>query len=98
MTDVPMLEAVGFPHAVNPDRESAQGRGRPRLAGAGLQPAGRVCSRACTCRRRSRRSPHWRSAGWSRWVRRSGSAPGAARPDACSQPPSVPRIGWKDKP
>ena len=40
VTDVPMLEAVGHPHAVNPDRASAQrGRGA-RLAGAGVHPTG----------------------------------------------------------
>jgi HAD superfamily hydrolase (TIGR01490 family) len=43
VTDLPMLEAVGHPHAVNPDRELrkvARERGWPVLAFAGHQPGG----------------------------------------------------------
>ena len=40
VTDVPMLEAVGHPHAVNPDRALRREAAGPRLAGALLLPPG----------------------------------------------------------
>ena len=39
-TDLPMLEAVGNPAAVNPDRDPAQGGHRAGLAGADVHQAG----------------------------------------------------------
>ena len=42
VTDVPMLEAVGHPHAVNPDRELRREAVARGLAGAGVHPAGRA--------------------------------------------------------
>ena len=42
ITDVPMLEAVGHPHAVNPDRELRRIAADQGLAGAGVHPAGRA--------------------------------------------------------
>ena len=40
VTDLPMLEAVGHPYAVNPDRGAAQGGCGAGLAGARVHPAG----------------------------------------------------------
>ena len=45
-TDIPMLEAVGHPVAVNPDRELARRRARARLAGRAVPPGG-VAARPC---------------------------------------------------
>ena len=42
VTDVPMLEAVGHPHAVNPDKELRRIAASRRLAGAGVHQAGRA--------------------------------------------------------
>ncbi len=39
-TDVPMLEAVGHPYAVNPDRGLRREATQPRMAGAGVQAPG----------------------------------------------------------
>ena len=49
ITDLPMLEAVGHPHAVNPDRalrRLAQLRGWPVLVFSALPPAGLRCGQA----------------------------------------------------
>ena len=42
ITDLHMLEAVGHPFAVNPDRELRRQAAGARLAGAGVHPAGRA--------------------------------------------------------
>ena len=73
VTDVSMLEAVGHPHAVNPDkdlRRVAKDRGWPVL----------VLDKpvALQSPRPNPRSPHSRSAAWLPWVVPSGSTCDAA--------------------
>ena len=55
ITDLPMLEAVGHPTVVNPDRAFAQGVGRAGLAGARVlqaDPVARPDPGTVGCRRR----------------------------------------------
>ena len=62
VTDVHMLEAVGHPHAVNPDKELRRIAAAQRLAGPGLHQAGRAAHPGAAARRPSRPSPRSRSA------------------------------------
>ena len=52
ITDLPMLEAVGHPTAVNPDRALRREAAERGLAGAGVHPAGVLRSRFAAPRRR----------------------------------------------
>ncbi len=63
ITDLPMLEAVGHPSVVNPDRGIAQRSRRTRLARLGVLSAGVACATASRRRRapRSRPPPRWAS-------------------------------------
>ena len=79
VTDVPMLEAVGFPHAVNPDRDlrkAAASRGWPVLVFT--KPVA-LRSRGSRCRRPSRPWPRSRSV--ARWPSAvcCGSTPASGR-------------------
>ena len=87
VTDVPMLEAVGHPHAVNPDKELRRIAAAQGLAGAGLHQAGRAALAGCRSRPPSRPSPRWRSAASSRSAACSGPAPASAAsaPDAMTR-------------
>ena len=83
-TDAPMLEVVGHPFAVNPDKALREIALERELAGARLRDAGGAaapdCRTSVTCRR-SRPSPPWPS--WARrplgllwYVRRRSRAAG----------------------
>ena len=87
ITDLPMLEAVGHPHAVNPDRalrRLAQLRGWPVLAFSALPPAGRPLRPGGD--RRAREVPPRNGNGGSIEMR-NRSGPGFP----CPQPSAVER-------
>ena len=63
-TDLPMLEAVGHPYAVNPDRALRREASCPGLAGAGLQQAGEA-ARPHRQRARCRPDRPWRPPRWA---------------------------------
>ena len=82
-TDMPMLEAVGHPHVVNPDKELRK-VAASRAGRCWSSPSPSRCAAGCRCPRRSRPSPRSRWAAWSRWGPSSGPAHDAA---ARGQPP-----------
>ena len=90
VTDLPMLEAVGHPHAVNPDRALRREATDARLAGADASPTRSRCARACpACRRRRPRSS-WARPSPAGWLPR-GSSGGRrpARPGAAGSTPAA---------
>ena len=78
VTDVHMLEVVGHPHAVNPDKELRRVAAAHGLAGPGLRQAGRAAHAGCRSRPPSRRSPRSPSAASSPSAACSGSTPAGA--------------------
>ena len=56
ITDLPLLSAVGYPTAVNPDRALRRVAAGARLAGADLRPAGRAAHASSAGRPRLRRA------------------------------------------
>ena len=94
VTDVPMLEVVGHPHAVNPDKEL---RKVAAAAGAGRSwssPSRSPCAAGC---RPSRPWPRSRSAAWSRSAACSGPtrAAGASAPERRGPSPSPTSRGFE---
>ena len=69
-TDMPMLEAVGHPVAVNPDRELLRAAKRARTGRCAGSPGGCRCATGCRCRPPG--TP--RSAGARSWSRGRGVA------------------------
>ena len=96
VTDVPMLEAVGHPHAVNPDRELRRVAARQRVAGAGVHQAGRAAQPGAAAAR-SRRWRRSRSAAPSPSAACSGPTPAAAAsaPDRSRASPSPTLRGFE---
>ena len=82
VTDVHMLEAVGNPYAVNPDRELRRHASQPGVAGPRLHPAGGAGEPGATAREPSRRWRPWPSGRRPRWAARSTSAPADGTPRA----------------
>ncbi len=85
VTDVPMLEVVGFPHAVTRPR-AAPDRGRARLAGAGVHQAGRTTQPSAAATREAGTGSPRR--GWCRGRRRRSLGERAASPPGCLTSPS----------
>ncbi len=75
-TDVPMLELVGHPVAVNPDRELARVAGRTGMGGTALHPAGSAARPRAHAGASPRGGGRRRCAGGGR--RRGGSLVGLA--------------------
>ena len=94
VTDVHMLEVVGHPFAVNPDRELRRIATRQRVAGPELRPTGRAAPARSPSRRPSRRSPRSPSAAPSRPGASSGptAASGPRRLSGAPHPPATAKV------